>query len=399
MIMLFEYREHLFLAGSNVLIRIAIHVLEKSVALSRNTSFPKVISIFLLLFIVILTTFFIGPSFGSNPRFPTSKPVLAYYYGWYTKNSWLGGIEGPSSLAVADVPSIGLYNSQNISVVDIQINEALSAGINGFIASWWGPNSFTDNTDKILIDEASKFSDFSVTLYFETEIIQKMNSSMTTEESQIVNDVSYIMQNYASNPAFTEVGGKQVLFFYGVDNWPLQFWANVTSSVHLNYPDLSLVSDSFNPAYLAVFDGASSYVDLGYMTQTLSLENGTYPTFLELSQLARNEGKLWFATASPGFNGTNAGKDQFPIVARDDGDTFTKGWDIAQNSNPDGIIVGTWNEFYEGTSIEPTNSYGTFYLQLTAQLSSTWRSPTPSFHKLLFENRFFPLETNLDTYL
>ena len=108
------------------------------------------------------------------------------------------------------------------------------------------------------------------------------------------------------------------------------------------------------------------------MTQSLPLENETYPTFLQIP-LARSEGKLWLATASPGFNGTNDGKDEFPVVARDNGTTFIKGWEIAQDSNPDGIIVGTWNEFYEGTSIEPATSYGTSYLQLTAQLSMAWK--------------------------
>ncbi len=350
---------------------------EKILYSSRDRGISQIVSIFILIFLLVISLLFANFSFGSGTRFPSSKPVFAYYYGWYTKDAWYNGIGGPNSLAVADSPSIGLYNSQNTTVIDTQINEALSAGINGFIASWWGPESLTDNSDKILINQASKFSDFSVTLYFETEIIQEMNSSRASEGAQIVNDVSYIMQNYASSDAFTQIGGRQVLFFYGVDNWPVQFWANVTNAIHANYPDLRLISDSFSSVYLSAFDGASSYVDLGYMTQSLPLENETYPTFLQISQLARSEGKLWLATASPGFNGTNDGKDEFPVVARDNGTTFIKGWEIAQDSNPDGIIVGTWNEFYEGTSIEPATSYGTSYLQLTAQLSMAWRLPSP----------------------
>jgi hypothetical protein len=362
--------------GSNSLVDPdSIHVLKKILNVSHNRSFSHMAPIFILFFLIVISGFFVNFSSGSISRFPSSKPVFAYYYGWYTNNSWYGGL-GQNSLAVADTPSIGLYDSQNTSVIDTQINEAMSAGINGFIASWWGPESFTDNTDKILINQASKFSDFSVTLYFETEIIQEMNSSYSSEETQIVNDVSYIMQNYASNEAFTQISGRQVLFFYGVNNWPVHFWANVTSTIHDYYPGLRLISDSFSSTYLSAFDGASSYVDLGYMTQSLSLENGTYPTFLQISQLAKSEGKLWLATATPGFNGTNDGKDQFPVVARNDGTTFIKGWEIVQNSNPDGIIVGTWNEFYEGTSIEPATSYGTFYLQLTGQLSMIWRLPS-----------------------
>jgi hypothetical protein len=102
----------------------------------------RIVELILLIFFTstcALTTISFQGSFVSNAnnRFPASKPILAYYYGWYTPNAWYGGIGGPNSLAVADIPSIGLYDSQNITVIDTQIREALSAGINGFIASWW----------------------------------------------------------------------------------------------------------------------------------------------------------------------------------------------------------------------------------------------------------------------
>ena len=324
---------------------------------------------------------------------PSTKPVFAYYYGWYTKGAWYGGIDGSESLSVADVPSIGMYNSQNVSVIDTQISEAISAGIDGFIASWWGPGSFTDNTDQILINQAeTKYNGFSISLYFETEIIQNMNSSFPVEQTQFVKDVAYIMQGYTGNDAFARINRDPVLFISGVDDWPLQFWTNVTSEIHQLYPSLLLISDSLDIDYLSAFDGAASYVDLGYMTQSLTLQNGTYPTFTQLSQLAKSEGKYWFATASPGFNGTNDGKTQFVNVPRDDGETFTIGWDIAQNSDPYGIIVGTWNEYYEGTSIEPAQSYGNFYLQLTSQLSEAWNSNGPHFR---FASRIYPLELDL----
>jgi len=321
--------------------------------------------------------------FDSTGRYYTSKPVFAYYYGWYTKDAWYSGINGPSSLSVADVPNAGLYDSQNISLIDHQISQAVSAGINGFIASWWGPHSFTDNTDQILLNQAStRFADFTVTLYFETTIIEGVNPE--SQPSQIVSDVQYIMHAYGGSDVFTRIGGKDILFFSGVDNWPPSFWSNVTVEIHSIYPNLLLISDSLNVDYLNVFDGAASYVDLGYMTQSLPLLNGTYPTFTDISSLAASEGKFWFATASPGFNGTNDGKVQFPNVPRDSGQTFSKGWSIAQNSNPYGIIVGTWNEYYEGTSIEPAQSYGNLYVHLTAQLSAGWRAPDLPHYRVTF---------------
>lgn len=358
------------------------HSSRRGVSLSLKNLFTVLAIVLLLMFstALIFSSSYADPiPMPTRVRIHQPKPVLAYFYGWYMENAWYGGVDGPGSLAVADVPLIGLYDSQNVSVIDTQISEAESANITGFIASWWGPGSFTDNTDQILINQAaSKYLGFSVTLYFETEIIQNMNSTYSLEAQQTVSDVNYIMHTYGSSDAITRIDGKEALFFSGVDNWPLEFWANVSNSIHSNYPSLLLISDSLDIDYLNVFDGAASYVDLGYMTQNLTLVNGTYPTFTDLSQAARSQGKFWFATASPGFNGTNDGKTQFTNVPRNNGQTFINGWSIAQNSNPYGIIVGTWNEYYEGTSIEPAVSYGNLYVQLTGQLATDWRLGTPS---------------------
>ena len=326
----------------------------------------------LLLLLVLFPTFFAALSSSNTSAPSSSRTVFAYYYGWYTRGSWYSA---GTSLSSAFVPSLGLYNSSNVKIIDSQIGEASSAGINGFIASWWGPNSQTDNTDRILLDEAARWDGFSVTLFYETEILQEMNSSYQMKQAKVVSDVSYIMRYYGSSSAFAETNGKPVLFFYNVDNWPLQFWVSIASAVHAQYPSLQLIGNSFNPSYLQAFDGEASYVDLGFAAEPNSVVDGTYPTFQMISDAAHASGKLWFATASPGFNGTNDGKTNFPVVPRNGGSTFLESWRIAQNSHPDGIIVGTWNEYFEGTSIEPTSSYGDYYLQLTAQEAMAWRQP------------------------
>ena len=43
-------------------------------------------------------------------------------------------------------------------------------------------------------------------------------------------------------------------------------------------------------------------------------------------------------------------------------------------SGADLIIVGTWNEFFENTGIEPSNIYGNRELQTTQLASKQWRS-------------------------
>ena len=75
------------------------------------------------------------------------KQVLAFYYPWY------GTPEGPSGEWVhwnpnrrhhdsAHDPAYGFYDSSDPETVRRHIREAKSAGIDGFIASWWGPHGF-----------------------------------------------------------------------------------------------------------------------------------------------------------------------------------------------------------------------------------------------------------------
>ena len=75
------------------------------------------------------------------------QKVLAFYYSWY------GIPEGPSGRWVhwnpykshrdsAHIPLAGYYDSQDPETVRRHIHEAKEAGIDGFIATWWGKGTF-----------------------------------------------------------------------------------------------------------------------------------------------------------------------------------------------------------------------------------------------------------------
>ena len=53
--------------------------------------------------------------------------MLAYYYQWFSKKSW--------DRAKVDYPLAGRYSSDDVSVMQKQIEQAKSAGIDGFIVS------------------------------------------------------------------------------------------------------------------------------------------------------------------------------------------------------------------------------------------------------------------------
>ncbi len=85
------------------------------------------------------------------------------------------------------------------------------------------------------------------------------------------------------------------------------------------------------------------------------------------------------ASAFPGFNdiyaeaGVGAG---YGFLDARDGETFAHTLQIALDNNPDVVQLVTWNDYGEGTNIEPTQEYGYAYLE---QLQALNRDLDPGF--------------------
>ena len=69
----------------------------------------------------------------------------------------------------------------------------------------------------------------------------------------------------------------------------------------------------------------------------------------------------------------------FEIPRKIDGeDTYDWAWKVALKQNPDYILITSWNEFFEGTAIEPSVEYGDYYLNKTQEWVSKWNDQLQS---------------------
>jgi len=280
----------------------------------------------------------------------SSPPVLAMYYAWYDNNTWGSG-------KLSDQPAVP-YVSADRSTIDRQVTEAQSAGIDGFELDWWGPGNPTDTNLQTLLSVAGQHG-FKVTVDFD------LNSPFIHNPGDVTNNLEYL-KRYFSDPAWFQYGGKPVVVFYGIRAYDLGTWGAIRAQADPNHA-AEWIGEGDIFSYLNVFDGIHPY----------SIAWSPDPASQLASYASRTRafpGKLWMATVMPGYDDTRLGRTNGFSVNRQGGAYYSRVWQGAIATHPEIISITSWNEWLEGSQIEPSKSYGNLYLQLTRQYSDQFKS-------------------------
>ena len=281
-------------------------------------------------------------------------PVLAYYYIWYDTSSW--------DRAKVDVPTLGDYSSDDISVMRKHIQDAKAAGINGFIVSWKSTDVLNSRLEKLA--EVAQQENFKLVIIYQGLDFYRNPLPV----NQVANDLDVFIQQFASLPAF-QLYSKPLVIWSGTWKFSTQDIEQVAKS----HRDKLLLLASERT--LQGFTRLANLVD-GNAYYWSSVNPATYPGYQEkldqMGQLVHENKGLWIAPAAPGFDARLIGGTT--VVNRNSGDTFRTEINTAMASSPDALGIISWNEFSENSYIEPSQKYGTQYLDI---LSQTLNTPGP----------------------
>ena len=303
----------------------------------------------------------------TGSRTNPNRPVLAFYYMWYTPQTWC-------LCHMSDLPTIA-YNSNDDATIDRQVTWAANAGITGFVSSWWGPGGTTDkNFAKLLTHSAAlqqkTGQHFTSAIYFESD------STGLNSEKKIMDALRFILANYSNNSNYFHWQGKPVIFFANPlgNGRTLGMWADVRRQVDPhNLTNWS--AEGVNIAMLNVFDGIH-FFSAGYwgiLHGTMKAVDQEFRNKVDAYNRAHHTKKIWAAGVLPGYNDTKVPGRKFTyIVPRNNGATYATSWLAAMASNPDWITITTFNEWFEGAMIEPSVHFGTQYLDLTRKYTTQW---------------------------
>lgn len=316
------------------------------------------------LLLLILCALVISPLPAPARAQAPERLVLAFYYNWFDENSWGAG-------KVPDAPAQP-YASRDRAVMGRQIDQAKAAGIDAFVVSWYGPrveNNQTETNLRALLDEAAARG-------FRIAVDVECAGPFFGGAGDVQGALATLLATHGQHPAYLRSDGKPVIFFWRQQRFNIGTWQGIRNAVDPNRGSV-WIEEGIDVSPLSVFDGHHLYSVTWNPQTDMAATARKFATRTRAQAAKLGAPKVYVATVMPGYNDTKLPRGNAFAVGREDGAYYARSWQAAINAAPDWIIITSFNEFPEGTYIEPSQAYGTKYLDLTAQWSAAFRGSAP----------------------
>ena len=291
--------------------------------------------------------------------------TLAFYYTWFDENTW-------TPAKVPDFPA-ETYVSRDPGAMDRHIAQAQGAGIDAFVVSWYGPwggvNNQTESNFAQMLDVAAARG-------FKLALDVEATSPFVGGTGSMVEMLRHALSVHANHPAYLRVDGKPVLFFWRQQRWGTAAWQSIRDQVDPNH-DSIWIAEGIDMSYQSVFDGHHLYSVTWNPPSDVGSTASKFSRWVNDARERYGSYRYWVATAMPGYNDTRTGRGNAFVKDREGGAYYARTWEAAIASNPDWVIVNSWNEWPEGTYIEPSQAYGDQFLRLTADWAGRFKSGAP----------------------
>lgn len=311
------------------------------------------------------------------------KTILAHYMPWYASKPVSGAWgwhwtmdkfnpdailgNGRREAASHDYPLIGLYDSNDPAALECQVLQMKLAGIDGVIIDWYGTRDYFDyamlhrNTAALLphLEKAGlKFA-----ICYEDQSIAQMVKGGSLKESEAVDHarevVKWVEQNWFSRESYLRHDSRPVFITFGPQHFEPDEWKQVTDAFTTDpwIHTLPHLTRKF------AADGSFGWPPV---SNGKALTPAEWQENLKQLYQRSEQGETVLGIAFPGFEDIYEQADlhnSYGSIAHRDGKTFAESLDLAFDSDSALIQIATWNDYGEGTVIEPTENHGYRYLE------------------------------------
>jgi glycoprotein endo-alpha-1,2-mannosidase len=270
----------------------------------------------------------LGALLFAVPATAHAATVSIFYYPWYgsppTDGIWEHWDQNehrpPGHVYSRFYPARGAYSSSSRRLVDAQMTDMQQAGVDEVVTSWWGRGSTTDERLPLILRSA-RSRGLTVAAHLEPYHGRTLAS--------IADDIRYLVQL-----------GIRDVYVYEARDFAAADWAALRPSL----PPVRLFAHTSRVGFAAAgrFDGFYTYDFVNYGGDK----------FRRLCGQAHALGLLCAPAVGPGYDGVRAG--EAPVGRpRLDGATYDRLWSAALAASPDVVTITSYNEWGEGTQIEP----------------------------------------------
>jgi len=308
-----------------------------------------------------------------------TKPVLVHYMPWYASKPVSGEWgwhwtmnrfnpetmkgNGQREIASHDAPLIAPYDSGDDHALECQVLLMKFAGLGGVVIDWYGTAEFRDyamihrNTQRLIAQLKKAGLRFAI-CYEDQSVKHLVESGHLPKNEEVAEGaraVKWLAEHCFRDAAYVTVKGRPILFVFGPQHFTKAQWQAITSG-HTERPML------FGLPHLARnagMDGA-----FGWPPATGGREIAPESWAEYLRQLHSLDQVI--SVAFPAFHDIykEAGvHDSYGFIDGRDGKTFSETLALALSSRAEIIQIATWNDYGEGTVIEPTVNHGYRYLE------------------------------------
>jgi len=294
------------------------------------------------------------------PRRLLSNRAHVFYYGWYETPAREGryahwdqnGRRPPGDIASSFYPQLGVYSSADPGVVEQHMRWIASTGIGVVVLAWQDTDVLSLRVAALVLDAARR-QDLKVAFL--------IDQNPPRGPTQILAEIELLTAEFGGHPAFfrirrpTRFGPSEAArgVFYLFD--PFQrgrvspaSWADLIDRLRDTHYDSILLGQTLDVSRAAAarFDGVF----------TFDVLHQDFRLFRVMKQQATHARLIFTPTIGPGFDDRRAVPRSAGILARREGAAYDASWEAVLDLDPEWVSVYSFNEWHEGTQIEPAVS-------------------------------------------
>ena len=339
------------------------------------------------------------------------KKVMVHYMPWFqapnisgawgfhwTYNTYFNPniiTNGQRQIASWYYPLIGPYDSLDPVVLEYHVLLMKLGGIDGVIVDWYGPDNYYDyginNARTLAIFGYAQKAGLKAALCYEDATIAAEiqggtnNGIIVTSNTAVAHaqqTMLYVQTNYFADPNYFRLNGAPVFLNFGPQYFKQSSnWVSIFSVLNASNQPSFFTEDN----RLAAGAGAFDWPPMG-MSQPSGgsnvLSDATLQSYLQSFQQKAAAWPAFISSAFPRFHDiyAQAGGTSYGYLSDNNGVTFQETLTRALTNASTAIQLVTWNDFGEGTIIEPTVQYGYRDLGVVQDFRRQYLDPSFPWH-------------------